>query len=71
MASSQQLIDNLKKIITRSQKLQIVYGNEKLDTILSQANAPENSRQSITNSQSGLHPLANIITERLDNIRIN
>ena len=70
MESSQQLVENLKKL-TRSQKLQIAYGNEKLDTILSQVNAPENSRQQIANTQSGFQPLASIITERLDIIQVN
>ena len=36
MESSQQLVENLKKNLTRNQKLLIAYGNEKLDTILSQ-----------------------------------
>ena len=63
--TSWELLKNCK-----SQKLQIVYGNEKLDTILSQVNAPENSQQSIANTQSGFQPFASIITERLDNIQI-
>ena len=71
MESSQQQVENLKKKLTRSQKLQIAYGNEKLDTILSQVNAPENSWQPIANTQSGFQPLACIITERLDSIQIN
>ena len=70
MESSQQLVENLNKL-TRSQKLQIAYGNEKLNTILSQVNAPQNSRQQIANTQSGFQPLASIITERLDSIQIN
>ena len=70
MESSQQLVENLKKL-TRSQKLQIAYWNEKLDTILSQVNAPENSRQPINNAHIDFQPLACIITERLDNIKIN
>ena len=71
MESSQQLVENLKQKLTRSQKLQIAYGNEKQDTILSQFNAPEISQQPIANTQSGFQPLASIITERLDNIQIN
>ena len=67
---SQQLVKNFKKL-TRSKKLDIAYRNKKLDTILSQVNAPENSRQPIANTQSGFKPLASIITERLDNIQIN
>ena len=43
----------------------------KLDTILNQVNAPENSRQQIGNTHSGLQHLANIITERLNNTQIN
>ena len=60
-----------KTKLTRSQELQIAYGNEKLDTILSQLNALENSRQLKSITQSGFHPLARIITERLDNIQMN
>ena len=41
-ASSEQ-----KKELTRSQMLQIVYGNEKLDTILSQVDVSQNSLQKI------------------------
>ena len=70
MESSQQLVENLNKL-TRSQKLQIAYGNEKLDTILSQVNAPENSEKQIANTQNCFQPLACIITERLDNIQID
>ena len=61
----------LKKLVTRSQELKIAFGDEKLDIILSQVNAPENSRQPIANTQSGFQSLASIITERLDNIQIN
>ena len=61
----------IKKKLTRSQKFQIAYGNDKLDTILSQVNAPEISQQPIANTQSGFQPLASIITERLDNIQID
>ena len=39
MESSQLLVKIKKKKLTRSQKPQIAYGNEKLDTILSQVNA--------------------------------
>ena len=60
----------LKKLTSR-QKLRIAYGNEKLDTILSQVNAQKNSRQPIANTQSGFQPLASIITERLDSIQID
>ena len=39
MQISQQLVQNFKKILTGSQKLQIANENEKLDTMLSQVNA--------------------------------
>ena len=42
MKSFLQPIQNLKKLI-RSQKSQIDYVNEKLDTILNQVNASQNS----------------------------
>ena len=71
MESSKQKLKTFKKKLTRSQKLQIAYGNEKLDTILSQVNAPENSRHPIANTQSGFQPLANFITERLNNTQIS
>ena len=61
----------LNKKLTRSQKLQIGYGSEKLDTILSQVNAPENYLQPIANTQCCFQPLTSITTERLDNIQIN
>ena len=58
MDSSQQLVKNFKNH-ARNQKLKIAYVNEKLDTILSQVNGPEISRQSIANTQSGFKLLAN------------
>ena len=58
MDSSQQLVKKFKNH-ARSQKFQIAYVNEKLDTILSQVNAPEISLQSIANTQSGFKLLAN------------
>ena len=61
----------LKKL-TGSQKLQIANGNEKLDTMLSQVNAPENSWQQIANAHRGFQLLTSIITERFDNtLKIN
>ena len=63
--NGQQLVQNLIKL-TRSQKLQIVYGNEKLNTMVSQVNASQISQQPIANSHSGFQPLANIITEKHD-----
>ena len=59
------------KTVTKSQKFQIAYGDEKLDAILSQINAPENSWRSIANTHSSFQSLTSIITERLDNIQIN
>ena len=56
---------------TSNQKLQIVNGNEKLDTILSQVKASQISRQKIGNTHNGFRSLASIILERLDNIHIN
>ena len=39
--------------------------------ILSQVNASENSRETISNTHSYFHPSARIIAESLDNIQIN
>ena len=50
MDSSQLQVENLK--LTRIQKLQIANRNEKRDTILSQINAPKNSRQEIATVNS-------------------
>ena len=41
--------------------------NEKLDIMLSQHNAPQNSLQTKGDTHNGFQPLASIITERLDN----
>ena len=57
--------------LKRSQKLQIAYGNEKLDTVLSQVNALQISRQTIGNTHCCLQPLTSIITQRFDYIQIN
>ena len=62
--SSQQLVQNFIRF-TRSYKLQIDYGNEELDTILSQVNTSQNLQQTIGNTYSGFHSLSWIITERL------
>ena len=51
----------LKKL-TSCQKLQIVKGNEKLDTMLSQVIASQNSRQTIGNTHNGLQPFTCIMT---------
>ena len=42
-----------KNILTGSQKLQIANGNEKLDIMLSQVNALQNSRKTIGNTHNG------------------
>ena len=46
-----------KKKLTRYQMLQIANRNKKLDTILSQANASQNSRLTIDNTHSDFQPL--------------
>ena len=56
--------------VTKSLRLQISYANEKLSTILSQANASQISRQTIGNNHCYFKPLAWIITERLGIIQI-
>ena len=66
MQISQQIVQNFKKL-SGSQKLQIAYSNEKLDTILSQVNASQNSRQMINNIHNDFQPFACIMTERFDN----
>ena len=50
MDISQKIVQNLQKKLTGSQKLHIAYGDEKLDTKLSQVNASQNSRQTIGNT---------------------
>ena len=70
MRSSQQLVENLKKTYKKSEDSDCIW-NEKQDTILSQVNARENSRQPIANTQRGDQPLAPFITKRLDSIQIN
>ena len=59
----------LYKKLTRSQKMKIANGVDKLDTILSQVNASQNLRQMIGNTHNSFQPLASIITEWLDNIQ--
>ena len=54
------------KIYSKSDIL-IVSGNEKLDTMLSQVGASQNSRLTIGNTHNGIQYLASIITERFDN----
>ena len=65
MQISQQLVYNFKKL-SGSQKPQIAYWIEKLDTILSQANASQNSWQMIDNIYNDLQPFACIMTNRFD-----
>ena len=45
--------------------LQIAFRNEKVDTILSQANAPENLRQPIASIHSGFQPLSSTIAKSM------
>ena len=65
MQISQQLVWNFKKL-SGSHKPQIAYWIEKLDTMLSQANASQNSRQMIDNIYNDLQPFACIMTKRFD-----
>ena len=48
-------------------EIQIYNGNEKLDNMLSQVNASQNSRLKISNTYSGLQSFVSILTERFDN----
>ena len=57
----------LKKKTCRKSDIQIANGNEELDTMLSQVNTSQNSRQKIGNTHNGLQLLDSIITERFDN----
>ena len=68
MQSFQQLVENLKRL-SRNQKLQIAFGNEKLNTILSLVNASQNSRQRTDNTHSSFQPLIMIIAEKFYNIQ--
>ena len=52
----------LNKKLTRNQKLQTAYANEKLDTMLSQVNASQNWWQTIGNTHNGFSPWTSIIT---------
>ena len=45
----------------------IAIGNEKLDTMLSQVNASQNSRQMIDNIHNDFQPFVCIMIERFDN----
>ena len=68
MQISQQLVQNFKKL-SGSQKLQIAYWNEKLDTMLNQVNASQNSRQMIDNIHNDFQPFDCIMAEKFDNIQ--
>ena len=59
----------LKNKVTSFQRLQIANRNEKLGTILTQANLSQSLRQTISNTHCGFQSSACIITERLDNIK--
>ena len=63
-ANHQIVSSELKKAYMKS-GIQIVNGNEKLDTMLSQINASQNSRQIIGNTHNGFQPFACIMTEKL------
>ena len=57
----------LLKKLSGSQEPQIAYWIEKLDIMLSQENASQNSRQMIDNISNDLQPFACIMTKRFDN----
>ena len=65
MQISQQLVQNFKKH-SGSQKLQVAYWNKKLETMLNQVNASQNSRQMIDNIRNDFQSLACIMTEKFD-----
>ena len=64
-ANQQTVSSELKKTYMKSD-IQIVNGNEKLYTMLSQVNASQNSRQMIGNTHNSFQPFACIMTEKLD-----
>ena len=68
MQISQQQVHNLKKKLSEGQKLQIAYWNEKLDTMLSQVNASQNSRQMIEKIHNDFQSFACIMIDKFDNI---
>ena len=59
----------LLKILQEARNFKISDKNEKLNTILSEVNASQNSRHMTRNTHSSFHTLAIIITEKLDNIQ--
>ena len=65
--NQQTVSSELKKAYMKSD-IQIANGNEKLYTILSQANASQNSRQMIDNTHNGFYSFACIMTEKLDTL---
>ena len=62
--NQQTMSSELKKAYMKTD-IQIANGNEKLYTILSQANASQNSQQMIGNSHNGFHSFACIMIEKL------
>ena len=66
MQISQQLVQNLKKTFRKSETADCLLKWEK-DTMLSQVNALQNSRQMIDNIHTDFHPFACIMTEKFDN----
>ena len=69
MESSQQLVESLKTYM-KSEASDCLWKWE-TKTIFNKVNEPENLRQPIANAHIGLHHLACIKIERLDNIQIN
>ena len=69
MTESSQLLVQILKKLSRSQIFKNAYRNKKLDTILNQFKALENSQQSNCNIHNGFQSLASIIIEMLDNIQ--
>ena len=66
-ANQQTVSSELKKAYRKSD-IQVANGNEKLYTMLSQVNASQNSRQTISNTHNGFQPFACIMTEILDTL---
>ena len=63
-ANQQTMSSELNKVYMKSD-IQIIKENEKLNTMLSQINASQNSRQTIGNTHNGFQPFAYIMTEKL------
>ena len=61
-ANQQTVSSELKKKTYRKSDIQVANGNEKLYTMLSQVNASQNSRQTISNTHNCFQPFACIMT---------